>query len=392
MVVPSNKLKFKTDLEKSVLVNNFEKRGWTRAGTDDEWQIYWALPHIVKGKIFNPDSGIRLNEFQILNHFPNADELCKKDLMVKNIKRYRKDLERDNNPIAEKDDMGRFVHMDIIPQTYIFPGDYNIFVEEFRRQPNSTWIMKPSHKAQGQGIFLVTKLTQLKRWATESKMPYQNNQGFKESYVISKYLEDPLLIGGKKFDLRIYVLVTGYRPLKVYLYELGFCRFCVEKYNNDFEQRDNMFIHLTNVAIAKQAVNYNDKHGGKWTIQNLKFYLEQTCGKTITEKCFDDINNIIYISLKAVQNVVINDKHCFEVYGFDVLIDNALKPWLIEVNASPSLSTTTEMDRTIKMNLINDTFKIVIPHDWSDEGSKRGTNMCKEDTVGFYTKIIDESA
>jgi len=103
----------------------------------------------VKGKIFNPDSGIRLNEFQILNHFPNADELCKKDLMVKNIKRYRKDLERDNNPIAEKDDMGRFVHMDIIPQTYIFPGDYNIFVEEFRRQPNSTWIMKPSHKAQG---------------------------------------------------------------------------------------------------------------------------------------------------------------------------------------------------------------------------------------------------
>jgi tubulin polyglutamylase TTLL1 len=39
--------------------------------------------------------------------------------------------------------------MDIIPQTYIFPGDYNIFVEEFRRFPNATWIMKPSHKAQG---------------------------------------------------------------------------------------------------------------------------------------------------------------------------------------------------------------------------------------------------
>lgn len=50
------------------------------------------------------------------------------------------------------------------------------------------------------------------------------------------------------------------------------------------------------------------------------------------------------------------------------------------------------MDRTIKMNLINDTFKIVIPHDWSDENSKHGTNMCKEDRVGFYNKIIDESA
>lgn len=78
--------------------------------------------------------------------------------MVKNIKRYRKDLERENSPMAEKDELGRFIHLEIIPQTYTFPGDYNIFVEEFRRHASSTWIMKPSHKAQGQGIFLVTKL------------------------------------------------------------------------------------------------------------------------------------------------------------------------------------------------------------------------------------------
>lgn len=62
-----------------------------------------------------------------------------------------------------------------------------------------------------------------------------------------------------------------------------------------------------------------------------------------------------------MQGVVINDKHCFELYGFDILIDANLKPWLIEVNASPSLTTTTEVDRQIKMNLINDAFRIVIP-------------------------------
>jgi len=145
---------------------------------------------------------------------------------------------------------------------------------------------------------------------------------------------------------------------------MGFGRFCVEKYSTDANERDNMLIHLTNIAISKLAGNYNDKHGSKWSIQNLRFYLEQTCGKTATDKCFDEINNIIYISLKSVQNVVINDKHCFECYGYDILIDSNLKPWLIEVNASPSLSTTTEMDRILKMNLINDVFNIVVPPDW----------------------------
>ena len=63
---------------------------------------------------------------------------------------------------------------------------------------------------------------------------------------------------------------------------------------------DNMMMHLTNVAVQKGADEYNTEHGSKWSIDNLKFYLEQTRGKSATEKCFDDIKNIIYISLKSV--------------------------------------------------------------------------------------------
>jgi len=84
---------------------------------------------------------------RLLNHFPNHYELTRKDLMCKNIKRYRKDMEKENNPIAEKDEQGNYIYMDIIPNTYILPGDYTIFVEEFRRNPNIMWIMKPSSKA-----------------------------------------------------------------------------------------------------------------------------------------------------------------------------------------------------------------------------------------------------
>ena len=115
---------------------------------------------------------------------------------------------------------------------------------------------------------------------------------------------------------------------------------------------ENMTIHLTNVAIQKNADDYNETHGSKWSIENLRFYLEQTRGKQAADKCFDEIKNIIYISLKSVQSVIINDKHCFEMYGYDILIEENLKPWLIEVNASPSLSTTTDSDRILKMHLM----------------------------------------
>ena len=111
----------------------------------------------------------------------------------------------------------------------------------------------------------------------------------------------------------------------------------------------------------------------------------------MADKCFDEINQIIYISLKSVQSVIINDKHCFECYGYDILIDGTLKPWLLEVNASPSLTTTTEVDRILKMNLLNDVFNIVVPPDWMDESSKHGANMCKEKEVGYFKCIFDES-
>lgn len=55
----------------------------------------------------------------------------------------------------------------------------------------------------------------------------------------------------------------------------------------------------------------------------------------------------------------INQKNCFEVYGFDILIDSDLKPWLLEVNLSPALGTDSPLDTFIKSNLLADTFNLI---------------------------------
>ena len=236
----------------------------------------------------------------------------------------------------------------------------SIFHEELKRTPNSLWIIKPSNRCQGSGIVVVNKLNKVKKLKFETKSSNDNTTTENQTYVISKYLEDPLLICHKKFDLRLYVLVTSFHPLKVWLFKQGFCRFCNEKYSVDVNDIDNIYIHLTNVAIQKKYEKYNSSNGGKWNIKNLKLYIEMNYGYEKARNCFQEINNIIINSLKAVQGVIHSDKHCYECYGYDIILDSNIKPWLIEVNSSPSLCTTTLGDKILKKRLISDLIKYII--------------------------------
>ncbi|KAJ3318366.1 putative tubulin polyglutamylase ttll1 [Boothiomyces sp. JEL0866] len=327
------------DIEKSALLTNFEKRGWVK-GSEDDWNFYWAGVNSFRA-IMSPEAGYRLNDTQVINHFPNHLELTKKDLLVKNVKRYKKDLEKDKDKL------------------YTMKYQYI----EFKKNPSSVWIMKPTDKARGIGIFIVNKLAQIKKWSRDNKMQNFSYANCRDSYVVSKYIDNPLLIGSKKFDLRLYVLVTCWKPLIAYKHELGFARFCAVKYNMDAEELDNNFMHLTNVSIQKYGDEYNEINGGKWAFHNLILYLNATRGKLATQKMLHEIDSIFIHSLKAVQSLMISDKHCFECYGYDIIIDADLRPWLIEVNASPSLSATTNGDKMMKHTIINDVINLVFPPD-----------------------------
>jgi tubulin polyglutamylase TTLL1 len=377
------KLRWKTDLNKPVITENYIERGWVETNDEDDWNIYWACVNTVRS-LFNAKTFTKLNDLQVVNHFPTYYELCRKDQMAKNIKKYKKLLIKEGKN-AEC--------LDFLPLTFVLPNDMSVFMEEFKKAPNSIWILKPSNRSQGQGIILVNKLHKIKKLNFQSKTITENNTTvtINETYVISKYLENPLLVSGKKFDMRIYVLVTSFHPLKVYLYRQGFCRFSNEKYSIDVNEIDNIFIHLTNVAIQKKYEKYNSSHGGKWSLKNLQMYLEMNFGFEKSDKCFTDIKGVIINSLKSVQSVMHSDKHCYECYGYDIILDDNLKPWLIEVNASPSLSTTTHSDYILKKKLINDIVNIVISDKWIEERGKPGTSTCNKTSEGDFDLILDEA-
>jgi len=96
-------------------------------------------------------NNFRLSSTQKLNHFRNHYELTKKDLLVKNLKRFQKQLVKDGKH-EEAAGYGFY------PTTYNLPQDYSLYVEEFKRSNKDVWIMKPVGKSQGKGIFLVNKL------------------------------------------------------------------------------------------------------------------------------------------------------------------------------------------------------------------------------------------
>ena len=92
----------------------------------------------------------------------------------------------------------------------------------------------------------------------------------KRACVVQKYLSNPHLIDGLKYDLRIYVYVSSYDPLRIYVFNDGLTRFASRKYSNSNKTISDRFMHLTNFSINKSNKEYqsnNDQNacfGHKW--------------------------------------------------------------------------------------------------------------------------------
>ena len=151
---------------------------------------------------------------------------------------------------------------------------------------------------------------------------------------MQKYIENPLLVLNKKFDIRQWVLVTSWNPLTVWFYERCYCRFGVEDFS--FENISNLYAHLTNNSIVKHADNFycTEIEGSMWHSEEFAEFLREKEGWDVWEtRIKKKLRKIVIWSLQCAQDMVNHRKNSFELYGYDFMVDEDYNAWLIEIVA-----------------------------------------------------------
>lgn len=350
--------KFYTTFRNTIYLT-MRERGWIELSSEsDDWDFIWAgVDWIIE--TFDTRS---VGSERFVNHFRSFAKLCRKDLMARHIKDARKAMVKAQLP-------GLAQQFDCVPQNFNLPTEFPMISEYARKHANCIFIVKPSGKAQGRGIFMA-KYRELSSWYKETFEKPVNPaidprtasaaDVERPSYVVQRYVENPLLICGHKFDMRIYVLVESFVPLTCWVCREGFGRFSLQPFQSAKEAIDNPEVHLTNVAIQKHSSLYNSgADGAKWSVYEIASHIELMRGREEVDKLFLATELMIVRSLQAVANEMTTNPCSFEIYGYDIMIDADLRPWLIEVNASPSLSADTIEDSIVKRRMLHDAISIL---------------------------------
>ncbi|EDV91007.1 tubulin polyglutamylase TTLL13 [Drosophila grimshawi] len=300
------------------------------------WNILWSdsFPGVELFK--------NMKRFQQINHFPGMIEICRKDLLSRNLNRMLKLYPHDYK---------------IFPKTWMLPADYGDAMH-YAQNHKRTFILKPDSGAQGRGIYLTNDLKTI---------------GANERLICQTYVHRPLLIDGYKFDLRVYTLITSVDPLRLYVYNEGLARFATNKYVEPTPgNAQDLYMHLTNYSVNKRNSQYdlcdNDDCGSKRKLSAINNWM--TRHNYDVKEFWSNVDDVIIKTMLSAWPVLKHNYNacfpshdtiqaCFEILGFDILVDWKLKPYILEVNHSPSFHTNEQVDREVKRPLIKDTLTLV---------------------------------
>jgi tubulin monoglycylase TTLL3/8 len=249
---------------------------------------------------------------------------------------------------------------------------------------HNAWIIKPGHSSRGRGIKCMSNLLDIMKYCLKRK----------HATIVQKYVETPMLLSAKKFDIRMWICVTDWNPLTLWAFDPCYLRICVQ--DHTLTDLEDVYKHLCNRCVQVKSGQYvgteaeaataaasttaaaagtggckdaqkgsqkkkkkeeeesgsdeEDEEGDvgvhMWDSQQFKEFLDQKYGaesRTWETNLRPAMWKIAVQTMHAVQDVVKHRKNSFEWFGFDFLIDESLQPWLLEVNISPDMSLATDV-------------------------------------------------
>ncbi|GIL87357.1 hypothetical protein Vretimale_1604 [Volvox reticuliferus] len=373
----------------------FKEGGLRPTRKGKRWVVQW-------GGILDASALAKLHSFQRVNHFPGTWELGHKGHLYRNVYNARR---RARSPAAEA--------FDIVPRFYIMPRDYEEFRADVERFPDRLYIQKPTNSSRGRGIRMVTRPEAISRDAKD--------------VLVQHYISNPLLLNGFKFDMRVYAAATCLDPLRLYVFPDGLARLATEPYSADKADLTKRCVHLTNYSVNKKSnkfiktqpllsqpqgqqsgkvaeggggdavpstssapppalpsfssSSYNHQpadpssecDGSKWSLAGLRHYLESKGmgpGWNAVWRQVCDIVAAAVIAAEPRMNTEFKMKvphrnNCFEVWGFDIMLTDTFRAWLIEANTCPSLAADSRLDMRVKCSMVSELMHLLgpVPYD-----------------------------
>ncbi|XP_045147986.1 tubulin polyglutamylase TTLL7 [Echinops telfairi] len=339
-----------------------DEMGFLKTPDEDETSnLLWCDSAVPQEKISE------LQNYQRINHFPGMGEICRKDFLARNMTKMIKTRPMDYT---------------FVPRTWIFPAEYTQFqnyVKELKKKrKQKTFIVKPANGAMGHGISLIRN---------GDKLPSQDH------LIVQEYIEKPFLMEGYKFDLRIYILVTSSEKYEYVVFKDENSATKALKINeiqipdgfptrvdlaSDTASREKgptqLYMHLTNYSVNKHNEHFErDETENKGSKRSIRWFTEfLQANHHDVAKFWSDISDLVVKTLIVAEPHVLHayrmcrpgqppgsESVCFEVLGFDILLDRKLKPWLLEINRAPSFGTDQKIDYDVKKGVLLNALKLL---------------------------------
>ena len=273
---------------------------------------------------------------------------------------------------------------------YEIYNQYIYFNKNFLSKKNY-WILKPPDLYQGKCIEIVNnydeilkKCKKMFRGVDKTNIPELDEEEYDDEYdadepeeeydeyeikptkfyccndiIVQKYLDNPLLYYKRKFDIRCFVLLDS--NLNVYFCREGHLKGCSEFY--DLENT-NKFIHITNYSFQKNSSNFEKfEKGNEISYSDFKkFMKKENIPLEKFDKMIEHMKFLIQLSLKAVSKKLtkVNPVLCFEIFGYDFIVDNEFRPWILEINDNPGLCISSPVIEKIIPRMLDDAFRLTI--------------------------------